>query len=143
MCSLKRSWRSCAASPRPVPGDLIRYFMLSTAEETFVRKFRGQATRWAPAVQLCTLPWLGFVPDEITSARDRSGALVGGAGSAGWGASQLWHPRADPHRSSAGDGDGHDVVVDDCGPDRRGATANSCEVLPRTPIRDWWTRQQR
>jgi hypothetical protein len=54
--------------PEAVPGDLIRYFLLSTAEEAFVRKFRSQATRWAPAVQLCTLPWLEFVPDKITSA---------------------------------------------------------------------------
>jgi hypothetical protein len=34
----------------------------------FVRKFRGQGNALGAAVQLCTLPWLGFVPDEVASA---------------------------------------------------------------------------
>jgi hypothetical protein len=75
--------------PEAVPGDLIRYFMLSTAEETFVRKFRGQATPLGAAVQLCTLPWPGYVPAEITSAPRPQWRASRRAGSAGRGASQL------------------------------------------------------
>jgi hypothetical protein len=48
--------------------ELIRYFTLTPADETFVRKFRGQGNVLGAAVQLCTLPWLGFVPDEVSSA---------------------------------------------------------------------------
>jgi Domain of unknown function (DUF4158) len=33
-----------------------------------VRKFCGQGNVLGAAVQLCTLPWLGFVPDEAASA---------------------------------------------------------------------------
>ena len=48
--------------------ELIRYFTLTPADEMFVRKFRGQGNVLGAAVQLCTLPWLGFVPDEVGSA---------------------------------------------------------------------------
>jgi Domain of unknown function (DUF4158) len=41
---------------------------LTGADEAFVRKFRGQGNTLGAAVQLCTLPWLGFVPDEVRSA---------------------------------------------------------------------------
>jgi hypothetical protein len=47
--------------------DLIRYFTLAPADEVFVRTFRGPANVLGAAVQLCTLPWLGFVPDEVGS----------------------------------------------------------------------------
>jgi hypothetical protein len=43
--------------------ELIRYFTLTPADEAFVRQFRGQGNVFGAAVQLCTLPWLGFVPD--------------------------------------------------------------------------------
>lgn len=48
--------------------ELIRYFTLTPADEAFVRKFRGQGNVLGGAVQLCTLPWLGFVSDEVSSA---------------------------------------------------------------------------
>jgi hypothetical protein len=48
--------------------ELIRYFTLTPADEAFVRKFRGQVNVFGAAVQLCILPWLGFVPDEVTAA---------------------------------------------------------------------------
>ncbi len=46
--------------------DLIRYFTLTQADVAFVDpgRGRGPADRFGLAVQLCTLPWLGFVPDE-------------------------------------------------------------------------------
>jgi hypothetical protein len=33
-----------------------------------VRKFRGPGNVLGAAVQLCTLPWLGFVPDEVSAS---------------------------------------------------------------------------
>ena len=48
--------------------ELIRHFTLTGADEAFVRKFRGARNVLGAAVQLCTLPWLGFVPDEVTAA---------------------------------------------------------------------------
>jgi hypothetical protein len=50
--------------------DLIRYFTLTRADVGFVGpgRGRGPADRLGLAVQLCTLPWLGFVPDEVSSA---------------------------------------------------------------------------
>jgi len=48
--------------------ELIRYFTLTPADEVFVRKFRWRANVLGAAVQLCTLPWLGFVPDEVRLA---------------------------------------------------------------------------
>lgn len=48
--------------------ELIRYFTLAAPDEMFVRKFRGANNVLGAAVQLSTLPWLGFVPDEVSSA---------------------------------------------------------------------------
>lgn len=104
MCSPRRSWRSCAASPRRGRGDLIRYFTFTAAEEAFVRKHRGQGNVLGAAVQLCTLPWAGFVPDEVASApavaverlSARLGIPVGEL--RGYGAGQQTR-----HRSPAGD----------------------------------------
>src|SRR4051812_33138031 len=48
--------------------ELIRYFTLAGPDEMFVRKFRGKPNVLGAAVQLCTLPWLGFVPDDVASA---------------------------------------------------------------------------
>ena len=48
--------------PEPARAELIRYFTLGPADEAFVRKFRGQHNVLGVAVQLCTLPGLGFVP---------------------------------------------------------------------------------
>lgn len=48
--------------------ELIRYFTLTGADEAFVRRFRTSRNVLAVAVQLCTVPWLGFVPDDVPSA---------------------------------------------------------------------------
>lgn len=50
--------------------DLIRYFTLTQADVAFVDtgRGRGPADRLGLSVQVCTLPWLGFVPDEVRSA---------------------------------------------------------------------------
>jgi hypothetical protein len=51
--------------------ELIRFFTPAAADIAFVspRRGRGPADRLGLAVQLCTLPWLGFVPDSVTGAR--------------------------------------------------------------------------
>ena len=54
--------------PEPARAELIRYFTLGPADEAFVRRFRGQDNALGVAVQLCTLPWLGFVPDDVAAA---------------------------------------------------------------------------
>ncbi len=50
--------------------ELIRFFTLTPADAAFVapRRGRGPGDRLGLAVQLCTLPWLGFVPDEVRVA---------------------------------------------------------------------------
>ena len=52
--------------------ELIRFFALTPKILGFVDNLeRGgghrQAARLGLAVQLCTLPWLGFVPDDLWS----------------------------------------------------------------------------
>lgn len=50
--------------------ELFRFFTLTPADAAFVDpgRGRGPADRLGLAVALCTLPWLGFVPDDVTSA---------------------------------------------------------------------------
>jgi hypothetical protein len=48
--------------------ELIRFFMLTPADEEFVRRSRDKRNVLGAAVQLCTLPWLGFVPDDVPAA---------------------------------------------------------------------------
>jgi hypothetical protein len=50
--------------------ELIRFFTLTRKDLGFIDNLgrgggRGPAARLGLAVQLCTLPWLGFVPDDI------------------------------------------------------------------------------
>jgi hypothetical protein len=52
--------------------ELIRFFTLTRKDLGFVDNLghgggRGPAARLGLAVQPCTLPWLGFVPDDIWS----------------------------------------------------------------------------
>jgi len=62
------------ARPREFPEisreELFRYFRLTPADIAFVDpgRGRGPADRLGVAVALCTLPWLGFVPDRVASA---------------------------------------------------------------------------
>jgi TnpA family transposase len=50
--------------------ELIRYFTPATGDVAFVDTGRGRGApdRLGMLVQLCTLPWLGFVPDDVRSA---------------------------------------------------------------------------
>jgi hypothetical protein len=50
--------------------ELFRFFTLTPADVAFVDSGRGRgpADRLGLAVTLCTLPWLGFVPDKVSAA---------------------------------------------------------------------------
>ncbi len=50
--------------------ELFRYFTLTPADRSFVDpgRGRGPAERLGLAITLCTLPWLGFVPDRLVTA---------------------------------------------------------------------------
>ncbi|ETT24074.1 transposase [Rhodococcus ruber Chol-4] len=50
--------------------ELFRYFTLTPADLAFVDpgRGRGPAERLGLAIALCTLPWLGFVPDRLVTA---------------------------------------------------------------------------
>lgn len=50
--------------------ELFRYFTLTSADLAFVDpgRGRGPAERLGLAIALCTLPWLGFVPDRLVTA---------------------------------------------------------------------------
>ncbi|MEU6742136.1 DUF4158 domain-containing protein [Streptosporangium sandarakinum] len=50
--------------------ELIRFFTLTAADVEFIDpgRGRGPADRLGLAVQLCALPWLGFVPADVASA---------------------------------------------------------------------------
>jgi Domain of unknown function (DUF4158) len=50
--------------------ELFRFFTLTPADVTFIDpgRGRGPADRLGLAIALCTLPWLGFVPDDVASA---------------------------------------------------------------------------
>lgn len=61
---LRGSAGAVAVVPGHRQGDLIRSFTLTPADVAFVDpgRGRGPANRLGLAVQLATLPWLGFVP---------------------------------------------------------------------------------
>lgn len=49
--------------------DLVRYFTLLPTDVAFINaNHRGAANKIGVAVALCTLPWLGFVPDDVHAA---------------------------------------------------------------------------
>ncbi len=55
----------------PIPrAELIRFFTLTAADVAFVDpgRGRGPTEHLGLSVQLCSLPWLGFVPDDLTAA---------------------------------------------------------------------------
>jgi hypothetical protein len=56
--------------PEVSRGELFRFFTLTPAEVAFVApgRGRGPADRLGLSVVLCTLPWLGFVPDKVAAA---------------------------------------------------------------------------
>lgn len=50
--------------------ELFRFFTLAPSDVAFVDpgRGRGPADRLGLSVALCTLPWLGFVPDDVAAA---------------------------------------------------------------------------
>ncbi|HEY3688980.1 MAG TPA: DUF4158 domain-containing protein [Pseudonocardiaceae bacterium] len=62
--------------PEITRAELIRYFTLASSDEGFLRKFTGQRNVLGAGVQLCWLPWLGFVPDEVGAAPEEAVARL-------------------------------------------------------------------
>ena len=55
--------------PREVSQEeLVRFFTLTPADLGSIQAHRGTGNRLGLAVQLCTLPWLGYVPDDVFAA---------------------------------------------------------------------------
>jgi Domain of unknown function (DUF4158) len=48
--------------------DLIRYFTLLGSDLEFVRRQRGDYNRLGFTFQICALRYLGFAPDDLTTA---------------------------------------------------------------------------
>src|ERR687886_193929 len=48
--------------------DLVTFFRLEEDDLRWVREHRGGANRLGLSLQLCTLPWLGFVLDDLSAA---------------------------------------------------------------------------
>jgi hypothetical protein len=48
--------------------ELVRHFTLTAADEEFVLGFRRPSNVFGVTVQLCTLPWLGYVPEDVAAA---------------------------------------------------------------------------
>src|SRR5271155_3188965 len=49
--------------------DLVTYFDLEADDRRWlITGHRGEANRLGLALQLCSLRWLGFVPDDLTTA---------------------------------------------------------------------------
>ena len=60
--------------------ELFRFFTLTPADSAFIDpgrgRGRGPADRLGLAVAVCTLPWLGFVPDDVASAPPAAAARL-------------------------------------------------------------------
>ena len=53
--------------------ELARFFTLTPADAAFIDpgRGRGPADRLGLAVTLCSLPWLGFVPDNVAALEEQ------------------------------------------------------------------------
>jgi len=58
--------------------DLRACFALSDADREFVFAQRGAANRLGPAVALCAVRFLGFVPEDLASVPDEALGFVAG-----------------------------------------------------------------
>jgi len=58
--------------------ELIKHFTLTSADRAFVDpgRGRGPGDKLGLAVQLATLPWLGFVPDDVASVPPAAAARL-------------------------------------------------------------------
>lgn len=60
--------------------DLVTFFTLSTPDLRWVREQgRGATNLLGLSIQLCTLPWLGFIPDEVSGCPPAALAPVAAA----------------------------------------------------------------
>ena len=65
--------------PEPTRLELVRYFTLTGDQVEFLAGRRGDRNRLGLAVQMATLPWLGFVPDDVEAAPVEAVARLAGS----------------------------------------------------------------
>jgi hypothetical protein len=84
--------------------ELARFFTLTPADVAFVDpgRGRGPADRLGLAIALCTLPWLGFVPNKVTAAPPVAVARVAEQLGVDPGELRSYGRRARPARSICG-----------------------------------------
>ena len=58
---------------------MVRYFTLTGDQVEFLAGRRGDQNRLGLAVQMTTLPWLGFVPDDVEAAPVEAVARLAGS----------------------------------------------------------------
>ncbi|MGW7478229.1 DUF4158 domain-containing protein [Nonomuraea muscovyensis] len=59
--------------------ELIKYFTLTSREHAFLdAPGRGPEARLGLAVQLCTLPWLGYIPDDLQKVPQAASVRLAG-----------------------------------------------------------------
>jgi hypothetical protein len=61
------------------PPDLARYFDLDAVDLEFVRRQHSSAAQLGVGLQLCALRWLGFVPEDLTTAPPDAITVLAGA----------------------------------------------------------------
>lgn len=59
--------------------DLARHFRLDSDDLSFVRRQHGAAGQLGIALQLCSLRWLGFIPEELPAAPADAVAILANA----------------------------------------------------------------
>ncbi|TDD13150.1 DUF4158 domain-containing protein [Nonomuraea diastatica] len=79
--------------------ELIKYFTLTSREHAFLdAPGRGPEARLGLAVQLCTLPWLGYIPDNLQEVP--RAALVRLAGQMAVFPGDVWNSTREPRRTA-------------------------------------------
>jgi hypothetical protein len=59
--------------PERIEEDALgAFFTLRTGESEAIRRQYGDQNRLAVALQVCSLRWLGFIPDDLWSAPERA-----------------------------------------------------------------------
>jgi hypothetical protein len=56
--------------------DVARYFQMAGEDLAFVRQQRGAPNQLGIALQLCSLRWLGFVPEDLSAAPPEAIAVL-------------------------------------------------------------------
>ena len=89
--------------PAQIPDEDLRvFFLLSDADQTAINKQREAHTRLGFAMQLCALRYLGFAPDDLSTAPEDAVLYVAQQLAVSPDAlARLWPPDSHPHDSTS------------------------------------------